>query len=156
MGGFFRRRTFEEPALGRWTMRRGLWWAAYELPGHDEVIEVGVAGSKWGPDTEGLALALELPGRYGELTAPIGEALFEHYEPYIEGVEAGELMAAVPRIETPADVWRHVTLEWVRIEAPGREPVRIEIAYSTAWDIEHTLGARVRGWRLVELCGSII
>jgi hypothetical protein len=31
----------------------------------------------------------------------------------------------------------------------------IEIALSVAWDEEHTLGARIQEWRLLELCGSV-
>ena len=31
----------------------------------------------------------------------------------------------------------------------------IEAAYKVEWDEEHTLGARIQEWRLVELCGSV-
>ena len=31
----------------------------------------------------------------------------------------------------------------------------IEVAYKVEWDEEHTLGARIQEWRLVELSGSV-
>jgi hypothetical protein len=32
----------------------------------------------------------------------------------------------------------------------------VEIGYRVPWDEEHTLGARLRQGRLVELCGSVL
>jgi len=29
------------------------------------------------------------------------------------------------------------------------------VAYRVAWDEEHTVGARIQDWRLIELCGSV-
>jgi hypothetical protein len=34
-------------------------------------------------------------------------------------------------------------------------PLSIEIGYKTRWDIEHTLGAILVDWRLIELNGSV-
>jgi len=34
-------------------------------------------------------------------------------------------------------------------------PLGVEIGYATEWDVEHTLGAIIVDWRLVELNGSI-
>jgi hypothetical protein len=31
-----------------------------------------------------------------------------------------------------------------------------ELGYTTAWDDEHTLGARFQSGRFIELCGSVL
>jgi hypothetical protein len=31
----------------------------------------------------------------------------------------------------------------------------VEVAYTVAWDDEHTIGARIQKWQLVEMCGSV-
>ena len=157
MGLFFRKRTFEEPAFGRWNYYRKSWWAAFDLPGHEGVVEISVFGTKLGPDPVGLALAIELPVRYGELVEGIQAELFAHYAPALELMQAGELpQGEVPVIDWAGGVWPHVNLEEVRIRGDGgRQSPWIEIVYSTAWDIEHALGAQVQDWRVVGLSGSV-
>jgi hypothetical protein len=39
---------------------------------------------------------------------------------------------------------------------PMRRVDTVEIAYRTAWDEEHTVGARFQDWAFVELNGSVI
>jgi hypothetical protein len=41
------------------------------------------------------------------------------------------------------------------IAAPLQRRPSVEIGYATLWDVEHTLGAIVVDWRLVEFNGSI-
>jgi hypothetical protein len=52
-------------------------------------------------------------------------------------------------------VWGQVSPVRVLIERLGGVDT-VEIAYRTAGDTEHTLGARFQGWALMELNGSVI
>ena len=84
--------------------------------------------------------------------------MFEHYEPYAEAVTAGELPSpseALPRIAAPGDVWSHVSLVFVSV-TPLSGLLTTELGYTTAWDDEHTLGARFQSGRFIELCGSVL
>ena len=158
MGLFTRNRTFYEPVLGHWVRRGGVWVASYELPGHAEEVEVEVCGSKTEPDPEALQLAIELPVQYVGLVEPIRAALFEHYEPYREAFELGDLpVDEIPMLEGSDEVWPHVALEGVAIVAM-EDGLMAEVRYETAWDIEHRVGARIYrrkgAWVLDELCGS--
>jgi len=88
----------------------------------------------------------------------IEQALFEHYEPYAEAVTAGELPSpseALPRIAAPSEVWSHVSLVFVSI-TPLSGFLTTELGYTTAWDDEHTLGARFQSGKYIELCGSVL
>jgi hypothetical protein len=88
----------------------------------------------------------------------IEQALFEHYEPYAEAVTAGELPSpneALPRIAAPSEVWSHVSLVFVSI-TPLSGFLTTELGYTTAWDDEHTLGARFQSGKFIELCGSVL
>jgi hypothetical protein len=58
------------------------------------------------------------------------------------------------RIVTPGDVWSHVSLVFVSVTPLGGV-LTTELGYSTAWDDEHTLGARFQSGRFIELCGSV-
>lgn len=124
-------------------------------------VALSIAGDRKGPDHASLELARQLPSRMGEIKPKIAQALFEHYEPYREAHERGESPnedGSFPLISNAEDVWPHTELAHVTIEflrgAPGQGPV-IEIALATSWDEEHTVGARIQGWRLFELCGSV-
>jgi len=87
----------------------------------------------------------------------IEQALFEHYEPYGEAVIAGELPAPseARRIAVPGDVWSHVSLVFVSV-TPLSGLLTTELGYATAWDDEHTLGARFQSGNFIELCGSVL
>jgi hypothetical protein len=94
------------------------------------------------------------------LQAEIGRALFEHYQPYWQAFETGEINGRVVRLTDAAEVWPHVTPVHVivgRVSVYDRlsDHLSIEIGYSTQWDIEHTVGAILADWRLVELNGSV-
>jgi hypothetical protein len=101
------------------------------------------------PASRGLGSLASWFSRYPALRSAIAGALFEHYEPYSD--EAGD----IPKLTDPDQVWKHVSLVHVRIEPLSRTET-VEIAYRTAWDEEHTLGARFQDWALVELNGSVI
>ena len=58
-------------------------------------------------------------------------------------------------LSRPEQVWGQVSPVRVLIERLGGVDT-VEIAYRTAWDTEHTLGARFQGWALMELNGSVI
>ena len=77
---------------------------------------------------------------------------------YAEAVAAGEVSpppSSPPRIDTPSSVWPHTTVEFVQVTPLGGS-LTVEIGYRVAWDEEHTLGARLQGGRLLELCGSVL
>jgi hypothetical protein len=108
-----------------------------------------------GPDPAALGRAQELPERYELLQNPIGTALFEHYEPYREALEAGAINHPPVKITSASEVWDHVMPVHVVVE-PHRRHLRIEIGFSTEWDIEHTVAAVLVDWRLIELNGSVL
>lgn len=125
-------------------------------------IDLRLAGGRQLPDAESLSLARELPTRYEALLPQIQASFFEHYESYRDADSTEELpepFEPFPKIECADDVWPHVFAKRVLIEplqgSPQDDPT-IEIAYHVAWDEEHTVGARIQGWSLFELCGSVV
>ena len=108
-----------------------------------------------------LALARGLPEKYEALRPVIQASLFEHYEPGREAVEEGAFPQHVkpfPKIASSEAIWPYVKIALVRIEpllTAGQMVDTIEVAYKVEWDEEHTLGARIQEWRLVELSGSV-
>jgi len=129
---------------------RGYWRGVMTLDDHPEVPLL-IVGGRGAPDEAGLAVARELPGRYPALRGAIAVALFEHYEPYRD---SGETNDDSPHLANPDEVWPHTNPVQV-IVAPVDGRPGAEIGYATAWDIEHTLGAVIVDWQLVELNGSV-
>lgn len=126
------------------------------LPGHGPV-EFRVAGDRKAPHTPSLEVARALASRYEALRERVAEELFAHFEPYGESVERGDADGdgrVPPPIGSAAEVWAHVSVPFAVVDAT-RPDFDAEIAFVTAWDEEHTLGARLKGARFVELCGSI-
>jgi hypothetical protein len=154
--GFLRPPTYRDPVLGDLTRRGRHWRRAIDL-GSERGVPLLLAGPRVAPGTASLGLARELGRRYSGLRPSIERALFEHYEPYAEAgeAEAREPGGEVPRLGRPEQVWAHVSLVRVRIEASGGVDT-VEIAYGTERDTEHTVGARFQGWTLTELTGSVI
>jgi hypothetical protein len=144
----FRPPQYADATLGALVRRSGYWRGQISL-GSDGDVSLLLAGGGAAPGEPRLALARELASRYPALRSAIARALFEHYEPYSD--EAGD----IPKLTDPDQVWKHVSLVHVRIEPLSRTET-VEIAYRTAWDEEHTLGARFQDWALVELNGSVI
>jgi hypothetical protein len=132
---------------------RGYWRGRVALGDHRDVPLLLVGGRR-GPDDAALALARDLPNHYRSLQAEIGMALFEHYVPYREAVDVGEIEEQTVQLRSAVEVWPHVTPIHVIID-PSNARFTIEIGYRAIWDVEHTLGARLVGWRLLELNGSV-
>ena len=156
MFGLFTAKPFADETLGTLTRRGPCWTGEVHLAGHGPV-ELRLSGDRKGPDTASLALARELPGRYPSSRREIGNALFEHYAPYAEAHaqgETSELEAPFPPITRAEEVWSHVDPAHVLIEPLEGTPT-VEVAYRVGWDAEHTVAARLQGWRFVELCGSV-
>ena len=115
--------------------------------------ELRRCGGRWAG-----ALARELPAHDAALRAQIAAALLDHLAPYREAAEAGEVRAPageLPPIARPDDVWAHVAAVHALVE-PLDRALTAEIAYRVTWDEEHTLGARIRDGRLLELNGSVL
>jgi hypothetical protein len=144
----FKQPQYVDATLGTLVRRAGHWQGQISL-GSDGDARLLLAGGRAAPSESSLALSRELASRYPALRPAIAAALFEHYEPYSQESED------IPKLTGPDQVWKHVTPVHVRIEALSNIET-VEIAYRAAWDEEHTLGARLQNWALVELNGSVI
>jgi hypothetical protein len=156
MLGYFKSPPFRHPDLGDFARSRGHWRGKIELGG--TVVPLVLAGNRSEPDAQALQVALAIAPNFLAWRPVIEQALFEHYQPYAEAFAAGELQTGsdpVPRISAPADVWGHVTVAFVSV-APLDGVPTVEFGLTTAWDEEHTLGARFQAGRLLELCGSVL
>jgi len=159
--GLFKSAPFEDPELGTLSRSRGRWRGTISF-GLQRDVPLGVSGGGRAPDPASLDLARQLPARFEEWRPQIESSLYEHFEPYREAAADGGSFARTgefPRIERAPDVWPHVSPVFVLVGplagAPGPGPV-LEIAYEVDWDEEHTVGARIQGGRLFELCGSVL
>ena len=157
MFGLFKSPPFHDPELGELVRSRGLWRGSL-------TIKAGVStplmlsGTRTEPHAPALAAAREVTKAFASWRPVIEQALFEHYEPYADAVTAGELPSpgeALPRLAAPGDVWSHVSLVFVSV-TPLNGLLATELGYTTAWDDEHTLGARFQSGRFIELCGSVL
>jgi Domain of unknown function (DUF6985) len=158
--GLLRSPTFNDPVCGALVRSRGYWRGRITL-GAQRDVPLLVAGRRDRPNAAALAQARELSARYPALQGTIGAALFEHYEPYQQAFEWGELDYEVVRLTSGAEVWPyvkavHVMIAPLVVVVPPSRRLTVEIAYRTAWDIEHTVGAQLVDWRLLELNGSVL
>jgi hypothetical protein len=142
--------------LGVLVRRGDRWQGMIALPPDGETV-LRLAGGRAAPDESGLMLARELAARYPALRPAIAQALFDHYKPHREVMEAenAEELKQIPRLDHSDQVWKHVSMVRVSVEPMNRLDT-VEIAYRTDWDDEHTVGARFQDWALVELNGSVI
>ncbi len=157
MFSLFKSQPFRDAQLGEFVRSRGHWRGSLTLDANSAAPLV-LTGDRSQPDTQALSLAHELPQLAQRLRPAIAEALFEHYQPYAEAVVDGEPpapAAGLPLITSPDNVWPHVSLLFVSV-TPLDGTLTAELGYSVAWDEEHTLGARLRDGRLLELCGSVV
>jgi len=127
-------RRIVDPKLGELT-RRGRSWR-----GHSRIGVVVVPGGRSGPDPTAVALVAAVLSDYEQIRPLVRDALADH--------RPDSSSARDTSLEVPDPV--HVTV----ISLDGQQVV--ELGYQVAWDEEHTLGARVRGGELVELCGSVL
>jgi hypothetical protein len=147
---------FHDPHLGVLVRSGGYWEGDCSLPPRG-VLKLKLSGGRKSPDPTSIDLAHELPRRFSDLMKPIEESLFDHYQPYRDAVVTGDLplnSRPLADISAARDVWRHVTVLGVLIEPLQGVPT-IEISFDVAWDEEHTLGARIQHWKLLEICGSV-
>jgi len=153
----FKSPPFLDPQLGELVRSRGLWRGLI-------TVESGISaplmlsGTRTEPHAQALAAARDVAQAFASWRLAIEQALFEHYEPYAEAVAAGELPSpgeALSRIVSPGDVWPHVSLVFVSV-TPLSGLLTTELGYTTAWDDEHTLGARFQSGKFIELCGSVV
>lgn len=157
MLGWFKSPSFRDPQLGEFTRSRGRWRGSLALDAKAPVPLI-LSGDRSEPDPQALALARALPQQLPAWRPSIEQALFEHFSPYAEALAAGEspLPSGGPlKIEAPGQVWPHVSLVYISV-VPLDGTLTIELGYTTAWDEEHTLGARFRSGNLMELCGSVL
>jgi hypothetical protein len=151
--GLFKSPPFRDPELGELVRSRGLWRGLL-------TVEAGVsaplalAGTRIEPDARALAAAREVRQTFAPWRPAIEQALFEHYEPYTEALATAP-GDALPRLAAPSDVWPHVSLVFVSVTPLGGL-LTTELGYATAWDEEHTLGARFQSGKFIELCGSVL
>jgi hypothetical protein len=155
MLGFLKSDPYTDSDLGTFLRSGGKWRGKVTLPGLGE-RPVALSGNRKQPDRESVHLARQFPSQYESLLPDIQQALFEHYEPYLQAHEDGEFKngEAFPRLKNDAALWDHVRLLGISI-APDWGGTITEIAYETDWDEEHTVGARIRDGKLIELNGSI-
>ena len=148
MFGLFKSPTFQDATLGELQRKGGYWRSTITLAGQS--VPLVIAGGKEQPDPQALALAQALPAQVAGFKPAIEQALFEHYEPY-----GGDAENGVPKLTDASQVWPHVQLVHVLADAVDKA-MAIELGYTAAWDEEHTLGARFRDGKLLELNGSVV
>jgi hypothetical protein len=156
MFGLFKTPSFRDPALGELRRKGGMWRGEISLG--EITVPLALPGSRAAPDPQALDIARSIATDYPRWCAGIAASLFEHYAPYGEAVATGEPEApaeGLPRISQPDQVWQHASVEFVAVVTLDGE-LGVEIGYRVAWDEEHTLGARLRNGRLLELNGSVL
>jgi hypothetical protein len=150
----FTSKPFRDEVLGELRRSAGYW------KGHVFVAPCGrfrlaLDGNREAPAPVALRLARDLPDRFAALMPAIQTALFEHYTPYKEATDAGEVTGSpCPAVASPEAVWPFVTAAHVLVESGEGSPL-VEIAFRVAWDVEHTVAARFQDWRFAELNGSV-
>jgi uncharacterized protein DUF6985 len=154
--GLFKSPRFRDPNLGELVRSRGLWRGLLTVEAGGNASPLALSGTRTEPDARALAAAREVAQAFASWRPAIEQALFEHYEPYAEAVSVGALPSeAIPPIAAPSDVWSHVWLVFVSV-SPLSGLLTTELGYTTAWDEEHTLGARFQSGKYIELCGSVL
>lgn len=155
--GLFGPPPYQDAELGELQHKRGRWRGTLALaPGLS--VSLAISGGGREPDPAALAAARAIPAAFPAWRPAIERALFEHYSPYAEAVAAGEESAPVedlPAIRTPDQVWPYVTWVFASV-APLDGTLTTELGCTTAWDEEHTLGARFQSGALLELNGSVL
>lgn len=151
---FFRAEPFVDPELGKLERSRGYWRGQLSIDGVN--LPLALHGPRAAPDATALSLARTIAAQLPSWKPAIAQALFAHYAPYAEAAADGDIeLPPFERLAAPADVWAHVSASHVLVEHLDGAAV-IEIGYRTGWDDEHTVGARIRDGRLIELNGSVL
>ena len=151
MCSWFRSPSVVDAVLGELRRRGGAWRGTIDLgDGRSPLV---LPGPRSGPDPQAIDLARTLPVAYPAWRARIAAALIEHYAALAEATGPGD--HAPPPLARPEEVWPHARIAFVAVTELDRERC-VEIGYQVAWDDDHTLGARLRNGRLVELNGSVL
>lgn len=139
-----------EPETPTW-MEEAPWFVEdLRLEPHGDVPLL-LSGSSEEPDPAALALARELPARYPSLRAAIAQKLCAHYHDAREARARDEQAEPpFPRLQTPAQIWQHVSVDHVRVEPVAGVPTLV-IALDAAWDVERWLCVRLHDWRRIEV-----
>jgi hypothetical protein len=154
MFGWLASKPFVDPELGP-VRRSGGHWKGSVVVEPCGTFRLTLPGGRHGPDPLALWLAKELSTRFLSLRSHVQNGLHDHYIPYKEAVEGGESPdPSCPDIERAEGVWAHVKPAHVLIE-PLRDTYLVEVAFRTAWDVEHTVAAIFRDWQFVEFNGSV-
>jgi len=157
MFGWFKSTPFVDAQFGEFRRSRGAWRGTLTLEGVGSVPLV-LSGDRAAPAADALCIARTIPSGYASWRPMIERELFEHYSPYAEAAAeeaASSTPSEFPRIDSAASVWPHTAIRYVQV-SPLSGELTIEIGYRVAWDEEHTLGARLRDGRMLELCGSVL
>lgn len=153
---FLRSSPVDHPHFGPLKRSRGKWRGSIRLSGLPTAT-LSVPGTRSDPDPAGLSLAEELVTRWPALRSDVAAALYDHYLPYGEAFESGDMPGeegSFPRLSDPDEVWQQVREPAVAIRSI-RGSYEVLIGLQTGWDEEHTVGATIRDWSMVELSGSI-
>ncbi len=143
--------------LGELRRSRGAWRGRIDVA-HGSTVPLILAGTRAAPDAEALRLARTIAADMPGWLPHIAKALHEHYLPYAEALAAGgeePPVSGLPKIERADDVWANTAIEYIAVTPLGGA-LTIEVGYRAAWDEEHTLGARLRDGKLLELNGSVL
>jgi hypothetical protein len=157
MFSLFKTPSFHDPLLGDFARSRGCWRGSLLLDGVGNVPLV-LSGRRTEPDATAIAAARTLANAFNSWRSVIESALFEHYSHYAEALAAADLpppTSPLPEIKTRSQIWLHVSMTFVSV-TPLEGVLTSEFGYTTAWDEEHTLGARFQEGEFLELCGSVL
>jgi hypothetical protein len=157
MFGLFGSKPYLDHQLGELARSRGYWRGRISLDDGTSVALI-LSGGRAEPDPQAVADARAVTAGYTAWRVPIEAALFEHYEPYGDSPDSDDADGvgdATPVISSSDQIWRHVSLVYVAVTPLGGI-LTTELGFTVAWDEEHTLGARFRSGKLLELCGSVL
>lgn len=141
MFSLFKPKDIEHPIFGPLKWYHGRWQAHLDVPGHGK-LRVLIAGAKSGLSAGAESEALLLLSAFAAWKPRIAQALLEHSEPY-------------NCVSSPEEAWRQASLQAAVVE-PMAGIMTTELCFTTTWDEEHTLGARLQQGKWLELCGSTL
>jgi hypothetical protein len=154
MFGLFKAEPYDDSELGAFE-RSGGYWRGRVVLEPAGTFRLSLAGGRRGPHPKALQLSQELRERFPSLVPKVQQGLFEHYLPYKEAVEEGiEMGGSFPQMADSVEVWPHVKPAHVLIETLNGQ-WGVEIAFTTDWDVEHTVAAIFSDWHFIELNGSV-
>ena len=132
-------RRIVDPKLGELT-RRGRSWNGQMTIDGGVVVPLVLPGGRAGPDSDAIAMISAALSDYERIRPLVRDALADH--------RPESSLDDTTGLEVPDPI--HATV----ISLDGQQTV--ELGYRVDWDEEHTLGARIRGGALIELCGSVL